>query len=150
MIDLSNLQPTIGSTKKSVRLGRGLGSGCGKTSGRGHKGAGARKSSGIARGFEGGQMPLQKRVPKFGFNSKFDQTTQIVNLSDLEKRMENEVTNETLFKARLIKKIDHPVKLLANGSVTKVFQVLVDQCSKVAAKSIEAAGGTVQVTKKSK
>ena len=148
-MDLSNLQPFMGQRKKATRLGRGPGSGVGKTSGRGQKGAGARKSSGMSRTFEGGQMPLQKRVPKFGFTSKFDENTQIVNLVDLENRIDKEVSNETLLKAGLIKKLNHPVKILSNGKLTKALQVSVAQCSASAIKAIEATGGTVQLTEKS-
>jgi len=144
-MNLSTLKPKEGSHKTAIRKGRGNGSNRGKTSGRGHKGSGARKSSGIPAQFEGGQMPLQKRVPKRGFNSKFPNDIQIVSLNDLEKKCDTHVTNEELFKMGLIKKINKPVKILGTGKLTKSLQVKVSKYSKSAKEAIEAAKGTAEV-----
>ena len=144
-MNLSTLKPNEGSRKTAFRKGRGPGSGLGKTSGRGQKGAGSRKSSGIPAGFEGGQMPLQKRVPKRGFNSHFVNDTQIVSLRDLENKCDTHVTNEELFKLGLIKKIDKPVKILGTGKLTKTLQVKVSKYSKSAKDAIETAKGTAEV-----
>jgi len=144
-MNLSTLKPNEGARKTALRKGRGPGSGLGKTGGRGQKGAGARKSSGIPARFEGGQMPLQKRVPKRGFNSRFPDDMQIVSLTDLENKCDSHVTNEELFKLGLIKKINKPVKILGTGTLTKSLQVKVSKYSKSAKEAIEAAKGTAEV-----
>ena len=144
-MNLSTLSPKANSRKTALRKGRGPGSGLGKTGGRGQKGAGARKSSGIPARFEGGQMPLQKRVPKRGFNSHFPDDVQIVNLQDLESKCDSHVTNEELYKLGLIKKISNPVKILGTGKLTKALQVKVAKYSKSAKEAIEAAKGSVEV-----
>ncbi len=144
MINLSNLSPSPGSRKPKKRLGRGHGSGHGKTSGRGHKGYKARSGSGIKPGFEGGQMPIQRRLPKRGFNNIFRQEYAIVNVRELQKmRSGSKVTRESLLKNGLIKASDTLVKILGDGELTKKFTVDVDKISKSAQQKIESAGGSV-------
>jgi large subunit ribosomal protein L15 len=144
MINLSNLSPSPGSRKPKKRLGRGHGSGHGKTSGRGHKGQKARSGSGVKLGFEGGQMPIQRRLPKRGFNNIFSKEYAIVNVRDLQKmRSGSKVNIESLVKHGLIKAHDTMVKILGDGELTKKFTVEVDKVSKSAQQKIEAAGGTV-------
>ena len=146
MSDLSDLQPQIGSKRVRSRKGRGPASHLGKTSGRGQKGAGARKSSGISPAFEGGQMPLQKRVPKRGFRSHFPNHTQIVNLGMIEKRITvSEIDREVLYKSGLVRNIKDPIKVLANGTLTKKIIIKVDSYSESAKKAIEAIGGQIKV-----
>ena len=117
---LQDLQPALGSTKKAYRKGRGAGSGNGKTAGRGHKGQWARSGGGVRPGFEGGQMPLARRLPKRGFNNIFGTTYAPVNVSALE-RFENgtEVTTELLLETGIISKALDGVKILGNGELTK-------------------------------
>lgn len=142
-----NLQsiPTIkGATHPTKRLGRGEGSGHGKTSGKGHKGQKARSGGGIPVGFEGGQMPLYRKLPRRGFNNhNFRTTFQTVNVSDLERVETNLVNRESLVKAGLVRDNDEGVKLLGDGRVTKSFTVEVDKISVSAKAKIEAAGGKV-------
>lgn len=144
MINLSNLSPSPGSRKQRKRLGRGHGSGHGKTSGRGHKGFKSRSGSGIKPGFEGGQMPIQRRLPKRGFNNIFRTEYAIVNVRDLQKmRSGSKVNLESLLKYGLIKASDTMVKILGDGELTKKFTVDVDKVSKSAQQKIESAGGSV-------
>ncbi|MFA6807802.1 MAG: 50S ribosomal protein L15 [Eubacteriales bacterium] len=144
---LHELKPAIGSTHKPKRVGRGGGSGMGNTAGRGHKGQKARSGGGVRPGFEGGQMPLMRRIPKRGFTNIFRKEYEIVNLSDLEERYESgaEITVESLIRSGLVKKANAGVKLLGNGELTKAFTVKVDKVSKSAAEKISAAGGKVEV-----
>jgi large subunit ribosomal protein L15 len=144
MINLSNLTPGRGARKKGKRLGRGPGSGSGKTSGRGHKGQNSR-GSGKGPWFEGGQTPLHRRLPKRGFHNPTRKIFQVVNLRDLEARFSDneEVTPETLRTKGLIKKRGLPVKLLAQGTLTKKLTVKVNAVSAAAARAVESAGGTV-------
>ena len=144
---LHELQPAAGSRKVRNRVGRGLGSGNGKTAGRGHKGQWARSGGGVRPGFEGGQMPLQRRVPKRGFNNIFATEYAIVNVSDLEKRFEAGATvdAESLVACGLLKKTLDGVKVLGKGEITKSLTVKVDAISESAKAKIEAAGGTVEV-----
>jgi large subunit ribosomal protein L15 len=144
-MNLKTIMPGVGSNKKRFKKGRGPGSGGGKTAGRGQKGAGARKSSGQSSAFEGGQMPLQRRLPKIGMRSHFPQDTQIVNLTDLEKHCNGNVGAEELFKAGLIKDVKKPIKVLANGKLSKALQVKVQKYSAAATQAIEAAGGKAEV-----
>ena len=142
-----NLQsiPTIkGATHPTKRLGRGEGSGHGKTSGKGHKGQKARSGGGIRIGFEGGQMPLYRKLPRRGFNNfNFRTTYQTVNVADLS-RLEGELVNrESLVKAGLVRDNAQGVKLLGDGEVTQAFTVEVDKVSASAQAKIEAAGGKV-------
>lgn len=146
-MELHTLKPPAGSTRKRRRVGRGPGSGLGKTSGRGHKGQGSR--SGFSRGRkamrEGGQMPLHRRLPKFGFTNIFKKQFQIVNVSDLARIKESEVTSESLRAAGLIKKMDVPVKVLGNGAIETAVTVKANAFSKSAVTKIEAAGGKAEV-----
>ncbi|MDD3807954.1 MAG: 50S ribosomal protein L15 [Candidatus Marinimicrobia bacterium] len=139
---LSTLKPAQGSRKNSKRRGKGIGSGNGCTAGRGTKGQKSRTGSKHYSWFEGGQMPLQRRVPKRGFsNDKFRQEYQIVNLKDLNILDEKDV-NAAILKANgLIKKEDKPVKILGVGEVDKAFNVTVDAFSASAKEKIEKAGG---------
>ena len=141
---LSELKPAEGSKKSKVKKGRGPGSRYGKTCGRGQKGAGSRKSSGVPVGFEGGQMPLQKRVPKRGFRSHVDNEYQIINVSDLES-FEGTVTAEDMEKAGLIRNKNNRVKVLGNGALTKALTVKATKFSASAQKAIEAVSGNVEV-----
>ena len=148
MITLQDLHPAKGSTHKAKRLGQGIGSGTGKTSGKGHKGDKSRTGGGVRPGFEGGQMPLTRRTPKRGFNNyRFAKVFQPVNLDVLEKKFEAgaEIDTEALFNARIIRKKDIPVKILANGDLSKAFKIKAGAFSAEAIKKIEAAGGTHEV-----
>ncbi|MBU8933089.1 MAG: 50S ribosomal protein L15 [candidate division Zixibacteria bacterium] len=145
-MDLHTLKPPEGSKKNRRRLGRGTGSGRGKTSGRGHGGAGSRSGFKKYAGHEGGQMPLHRRLPKFGFTNIFRKEYQIVNLDELNKRCEpGEVTIETLKAAGLIRKPNIPVKILGNGNVDKAFTVKAARFSKSAKAKLEEAGGKAEV-----
>jgi large subunit ribosomal protein L15 len=144
-MELHNLTSTPGSRHRRKRVGRGCGSGMGKTSTRGHKGQGARKGHKQKLGFEGGQMPLQRRLPKRGFNNAaFNAKALGVNLADLEKKFESgaEITLESLAKAGFSDNKRPKVKILAVGELTKKFTVKVP-CSAAAKAKIEQAGGTV-------
>ena len=143
MLTLANLSPQEGSTKQRKRLGRGPGSGHGKTAGRGHKGFKSRSGSGIKPGFEGGQMPLQRRIPKRGFNNIFRKEYALVSLTQLDSFDGIEViTVEALVELGVVKK-NTLVKVLANGEITKPVKVQVDKISATAKSKIEAAGGEV-------
>lgn len=145
MLSLSNLAPNAASTKERKRVGRGQGSGRGKTATRGHKGSKSRSGYGTRPGFEGGQMPLQRRLPKRGFTNIFKKEYAIVNLSDLDRFDAGaRVDREALFAAGLIKKRDISIKVLANGEITKSLTVAVDKVSGSARQKIETAGGTVE------
>ncbi len=148
MITLQDLHPAKGSTHKAKRLGQGIGSGTGKTSGKGHKGDKSRTGGGVRPGFEGGQMPLTRRTPKRGFNNyRFAKVFQPVNLNVLEKKFEAgaEIDTEALFNARIIRKKNIPVKILATGDLSKAFKIKAGAFSAEAIKKIEAAGGTHEV-----
>ena len=143
---LNELRPNAGSKQNRTRVGRGTGSGLGKTSGRGHKGQKARSGGGVRLGFEGGQMPLYRRLPKRGFtNAVFTKDIVNVNLSDLDV-FENGtvVTADLLVDAGLIKNAKDGVKVLANGEITKALTVEL-ACTKSAAAKIAEAGGKVEV-----
>ena len=140
------LQPAIGSTTAPKRLGRGVGSQLGKTSGKGHKGAKARSGGGKRPGFEGGQMPLTRRIPKRGFTNIFGKEYAIVNVSALNCFEDGTViTNEALIEAGLIKKPMDGVKVLGGGELTKKLTVNVDKVTESAKQKIEAIGGKVEV-----
>lgn len=142
---LSSLAPAEGSKHYQKRLGRGRGSGLGQTSGKGHKGQLARSGGKVRRGFEGGQTPLHRRLPKFGFkNTMFETTYSVVNLGQLDK-LSGEVTPETLKKAGLVHSF--PVKILGNGKLTKGLTVKAHKFSESAKSAIEAAGGKTEVIK---
>ncbi|MDO4987937.1 MAG: 50S ribosomal protein L15 [Synergistes sp.] len=145
---LHELSPVPGSNKKPKRLGQGLGSGHGKTAGKGHKGQKARKSPDIRANFEGGQMPLARRIPKRGFsNFRFAVKYETVNVAELEARFEAgaEVTPEKLAALRLISCPCALCKILGDGELTKSFTVKASAFSASAAKKIEAAGGKAEV-----
>lgn len=145
MLTLANLSPKAGSTKQPKRVGRGPGSGHGKTAGRGHKGYKSRSGSGVKPGFEGGQMPLQRRLPKRGFTNIFKKEYALISLSQLDSfEGEEMITAETLVAAGMVKK-GMLVKVLANGEITRPVKIKVDKVSKGAQSKIEAAGGTVVV-----
>lgn len=145
---LHELQPAAGSTTAQKRLGRGVGSGLGKTSGKGHKGQKARSGGGVRPGFEGGQMPLSRRLPKRGFTNIFAKTYTEVNISDFEAfEPGTEITAEYLKAIRFISKINDGVKLLGRGEITKALNFKVAKATKTAKEKILAAGGTVEVRK---
>lgn len=145
-MELHNLQPAVGSNKKNKRVGRGTGSGYGGTSTRGHKGAKSRSGYKRKIGFEGGQMPLQRRVPKFGFKNINRVEYKAINLSDLEALAEasqiQKVTVEALREAGLVSK-NALVKILGNGSLSHSLEVEANAFSKTAEEAIKAAGGSV-------
>ena len=144
---LHELSPAAGSTKERKRIGRGAGSGQGKTAGKGHKGQKARAGRGMRAGFEGGQMPLQSRLPKRGFNNIFRKEIVAVNVADLEARFENGavVDVESLKQVGLVKNSFDGIKILGNGELTKKLTVKADAFSESAKQKIEAAGGNAEV-----
>lgn len=143
---LHELSPMPGSTKERKRIGRGPASGQGKTAGKGHKGQLARAGRGMRAGFEGGQMPLQRRVPKRGFNNIFRKEIAKVNVSSLDKVFDDGavVTIDALVEKGLIKKALDGVKVLGNGEITKKLTVQVNAFSESAKQKIEAAGGKAE------
>ena len=143
---LDELKPAEGSTFERKRVGRGIGSGTGKTSGKGHKGQNARSGGGVRPGFEGGQMPLYRRLPKRGFTNIFAKEYVAVNVSELE-RFENgtEVTAELLKESGVISKVKDGVKILGRGELTKKLTVKVAKFSASAQEKIEKAGGKAEV-----
>jgi len=148
MLKLNNIGAPKGANRDKKRRGRGMGSGTGKTGGRGHKGQKARSGGGIPPWFEGGQMPLNRRLPKRGFTNIFKKVFQLVNLDDLEARFETGATvnGATLKEVGLIKYAERPVKLLGRGKVENSFKVEVAKASKSAVAAVEAAGGSVTVS----
>jgi large subunit ribosomal protein L15 len=142
---LHDLKPPRGSTQARRRVGRGPGSGLGKTSGKGNKGENARSGGGRRPGFEGGQMPLIRRIPKRGFTNPFKQTAQVVNVRHLSLLAEGiEVTPQTLFGAGLVRRPDTLIKLLGMGEVQRKFLVKGVAVSTSARAKIEQAGGTIE------
>lgn len=144
---LHELSPAIGSNKDVKRVGRGHGSGNGKTAGKGHKGQNARSGGGVRIGFEGGQMPLARRIPKRGFNNIFAKEYAIINVSDLNKFVDGTVVDTELLKASgLVKKLYNGVKVLGDGELTsKNLTVKAVKFTKTAQEKIEKAGGKVEV-----
>lgn len=144
---LHELSPVKGSTHASKRIGRGHGSGNGKTAGKGHKGQKARSGGGVRPGFEGGQMPLQRRVPKRGFNNIFAAKAAIVNLGDIDARFEAGavVDAQALMDCGLVKDCKNGVKVLGNGEMTKSLTIQAKSFSKTAQNKIEGAGGKAEV-----
>lgn len=141
-MDLGSLKYAPGSVKKRKRIGRGQASGTGKTAGKGHKGQRSRAGSKRRPWFEGGQMPLQRRVPKRGFTNIFRKEIQVVNLKDLGKlRKAKEITPETLYESGLIKKRNIPVKILGTGEIDVALNVSAHAFSESAREKIEKAGG---------
>lgn len=143
---LQDLQPSVGATRPAYRKGRGAGSGNGKTAGRGHKGQWARSGGGVRPGFEGGQMPLARRLPKRGFHNIFGTTYASVNVSALDRFEDGtEVTPELLLETGVISKALDGVKILGDGSITKKLTVKAAAFSASAKEKIEAAGGKAEV-----
>lgn len=143
---LHELQPTIGSTTAPKRLGRGVGSGLGKTSGKGHKGAKARSGGGKRPGFEGGQMPLTRRIPKRGFTNIYRKEYTALNVEKLNVFEDGAaVTVAALIDAGLVKQVKDGVKILGGGELTKKLTVSVDKVTASAKEKIEAIGGKVEV-----
>jgi large subunit ribosomal protein L15 len=144
---IHNLPGDPGRQQKRKRVGRGHGSGHGKTSTKGHKGQQSRSGGHTKPGFEGGQMPLQRRLPKFGFKNPFRVEYEVVNLSSLEKAFDEGATvdPEALKKARLVKSSRKPIKVLANGEITKKLTVKAHKFSETAREKIAKAGGSAEV-----
>jgi large subunit ribosomal protein L15 len=143
-ITLSTLRPAAGSTQSRKRVGRGPGSGLGKTSGKGHKGHKARTGGSTNPGFEGGQMPMYRRLPKRGFTNPFKVIAQPVNVGQLKKLSDPVVNPETLYAAGLVGKRDVPVKLLGTGDADRAYTVNGVAVSQSARQKLEAAGGTIE------
>ena len=143
---LHDLKPAVGATTAPKRLGRGTGSGLGKTSGKGHKGAKARSGGGKGPGFEGGQIPLARRIPKRGFTNKFRTEYVAINVSRLEIFEDGMVVSPVeLIEYGIIKKIEDGVKIMGNGDLTKKLTVQANKFTASAKEKIEAAGGKVEV-----
>ena len=141
---LNGLSPAPGSRTAKKRVGRGIGSGLGKTGGRGHKGLKSRSGGSVKPGFEGGQMPLQRRLPKFGFTSRESLTRDEIRLAELNKIQGDEVTMETLRQARLIGENIKDVKIILAGEITRAMTVKGLKITKGAQAAVEAAGGKVE------
>lgn len=145
-MNLHELSPAAGSNTKAYRKGRGAGSGNGKTAGRGHKGQWARSGGGVRVGFEGGQMPLVRRLPKRGFNNIFAKPLEAINVSVLEKFEDGAVVNaQVLLEKGVLSKCEYGVKILGNGELTKKLTVQASAFSASAKEKIEVAGGKVEV-----
>jgi len=145
-MQLNQLSPANGAKRKRKRLGRGVGSGLGKTSGRGHKGSNSRSGGGVRPGFEGGQMPLQRRLPKRGFTNIFKKRIALVNISDLNRFEAGTVVDEiALVRSGLIKGRRDGIKLLGNGDIDRSLTVRVNAVSQTAREKIENNGGTIEV-----
>jgi len=143
-MNLSNIRAPKKATEKIKRVGRGMGSGMGKTSARGHKGQHSRSGSRLLRGFEGGQMPLHRRVPKRGFTNIFKKEFNVINLEKLAALGEATITLEVLKNAGLVKR-DLPVKVLGDGELKSALTVHAHKFSKSAQEKIEKAGGKIEV-----
>lgn len=145
-MDLKKLSPPKGSRKKPTRVGRGKGSGKGKTSGRGTKGVGARSGGKVPPWYEGGQMPIQRRLPKRGFANRFKKRYALVNIRDLNRFEKDSVVDVDALRAKgLVKQVREGVKLLAVGDIDRPLTVKVAKISGAAKQKIEAAGGQVEV-----
>lgn len=145
-MNLHDLSPAPGSNRSNYRKGRGHGSGNGKTAGRGHKGQWARSGGGVRAGFEGGQMPLARRIPKRGFHNIFAKPLEIVNLSALNKFEDGATVNVCdLLEKGILSKCEYGVKILGNGSIDKKLTVRATAFSASAKEKIEAAGGKAEV-----
>ncbi|MCW9013107.1 MAG: 50S ribosomal protein L15 [Gammaproteobacteria bacterium] len=143
-MQLNNLKPAAGSRKESKRVGRGIGSGLGKTCGRGHKGQKSRSGGFHKVGFEGGQMPLQRRLPKVGFNSRMAKYSAEVRLHEIEKVGTDEVSLADLIAANIVPAITQKVKVIASGEIKKAVTLKGIKATKGAKAAIEAAGGKVE------
>jgi large subunit ribosomal protein L15 len=148
VVNLGNLSPAPGSHRTRKRLGRGIGSGLGKTAGRGHKGQRARKSGNVRPGFEGGQMKLYMRLPKRGFTNVFRKEFNVVNLDQIDSNFAAgaKVDAKALADAGLLRWPGYPVKLLGRGSLSKKLDLHVDQASASAQAAVEKAGGSLTMT----
>ena len=144
-MNLSNLRAPRKANENKKRVGRGMGSGMGKTSTRGHKGQGSRSGSSLMRGFEGGQMPLHRRLPKRGFTNIFKTEYEVVNVERLAGLSESEITPEVLRKAGVLTRRHALVKVLGHGDLSKALTVSAHKFSKSAQEKIEKAGGKVTV-----
>jgi large subunit ribosomal protein L15 len=144
-MNLSNLRAPRKANENKKRVGRGMGSGMGKTSTRGHKGQGSRSGSSLMRGFEGGQMPLHRRLPKRGFTNIFKTEYEVVNLERLAGIDEKEITPDVLRKAGVVRKKNSLVKVLGQGDLSKAITVHAHRFSKSAQEKIEKAGGKINV-----
>lgn len=142
---LHELKTTSGSQTKATRVGRGMASGKGKTATRGHKGQNSRSGGGTRLGFEGGQTPLFRRLPKVGFNAPHTKQYVLLNLDQLEKLTFDPINHENLLKHRILKNNRQLVKILGNGTLTHRVNVRVNKISQTAQKTIESLGGTVEV-----
>lgn len=140
-MDLNNLSYAKGAKKKTKRVGRGQGSGHGKTSCRGQKGQKSRSGAKTRSWFEGGQMPLQRRVPKRGFTNIFRREYQVVNVGDLESLKQNKISPEILLEKRVIRRKNVPLKICGDGEVKKALEVSAHAFSKSAIEKLESAGG---------
>ena len=151
-LSLNNLSPTKGSTHKKKRVGRGPGSGLGKTAGRGHKGQKSRSGYSSKIGFEGGQMPLQRRLPKRGFTNIFKKKWIEVSLAKLEESFNagDEITPEVLHEKGLIKKAKHDLVILGTGDMSKALKISAHRFTKTAKDKIEKAGGSITEIRKEK
>ncbi len=145
MITLANLKPAVGAVKKRKRVGRGPGSGNGKTAGRGMNGQKSRTGYSKMKGFEGGQMPLFRRIPKRGFTNIFKKQYNIVNLDDIEKSGLDEMKLEDFFQKKLAKDSNAQVKILGSGTLTRKVHVHAHKFSKSAVEKIKGAGGEITV-----
>lgn len=144
-MELNSLRPALGSTKNRKRIGRGIGSGHGKTATKGHKGQKARSGGSIKPGFEGGQMPLQRRLPKRGFRPLERNEYVLINLQQLDVFEAGSCVDREAMNAKgLLKKSNLPVKVLANGDITKALTVKADKFSKSAIEKIQSAGGKIE------
>jgi large subunit ribosomal protein L15 len=144
-MNLSNLKPPKGQTRNRKRVGRGMGNGLGKTSGRGHKGARSVSGYSIMRGFEGGQMPLHRRLPKRGFTNIFKKEFALVNLGRLDKMAGDFFSPDSLMASGIIKKLGEGLKVLGSGELTRAITVQAHLFSASAKQKIEAAGGKAEV-----
>lgn len=142
---LNELQYTDGAHHSKKRLGRGTSSGLGKTAGKGHKGQNARTGGGVRPGFEGGQTPIFRRLPKVGFTNLTTKKYVLLNLSDLEKLGLNEINHQTLVAKKVLKNEKELIKILGNGTISKSVNVKVNKVSQTAKTAIEKAGGKVEV-----
>ena len=144
-MNLSTLKAPRKANQNKKRVGRGMGSGMGKTSTRGHKGQGSRSGSRLMRGFEGGQMPLHRRLPKRGFTNIFRVEYAVVNLERLAGLGESEITPEVLYKAGVVSSKKTPIKVLGQGELSRALSVRAHKFSKSAQEKIEKAGGKIEV-----
>ncbi len=140
-MNLSNLRAPAKANRNKKRIGRGMGSGTGKTSGRGHKGQGSRSGSSLMRGFEGGQMPLHRRLPKRGFTNIFRTEYTVLNLSRIAEMGEQELTHERLLALGFLKRRNELLKILGTGEIASAITIHAHKFSKSAQQKIEAAGG---------